>query len=161
MEGLLAEGLEGMRTSTETFEHAINGLLQKRREIMGEMAVTRERLGVLANDVEAIDRVLERLGHRGMLEAAPVLPRHVIFYRGQLRQWLLTQLREHGPATSRALAERLAEIQRKDTRDKRLMDDLVSRIGKALNHMQGGRLITSTQSKRRSENLWQIEEEKR
>ena len=123
-----------MRTSTETYEHAINGLLQKRREIMGEMAVTRERLGVLANDVEAIDRVLERLGHRGMLEAAPQLPRHVIFYRGQLRQWLLTQLREHGPATSRALADRLAQFNESDSRDKRLMDDLVSRVGKALNH---------------------------
>ncbi len=83
-----------MRTSTETYEHTISGLLQKRREIMEEMAVTRERLGVLANDIEAIDRVLERLGHDGKLEMNPHVPRLVLFYRGQLRQWLLTELRE-------------------------------------------------------------------
>jgi len=150
-----------MRTSTETYEHAINGLLQKRREIMGEMAVIRERLGVLANDVEAIDRVLERLGHTGMLDAAPQLPRHVIFYRGQLRQWLLTELRECGPATSRVLAERLAQVQRKDSRDKRMMDDLVNRVGRALNHMQAGRLITGTQNSSRGENLWRVPDDKR
>jgi hypothetical protein len=145
-----------MRTNTETYEHTINGLLQKRHEIIEEMAVTRERLGMLANDIEAIDRVLERLGHTGELEMNPHVPRLVLFYRGQLRQWLLTQLREHGPATSRGLAERLAQLQHKDSRDRRLMDDLVNRVGKALRHMQNARMVVGVQSKKRSENLWRI-----
>jgi hypothetical protein len=40
-----------MRTSTETYEHTISGLLQKRAELMQEMAVAHERLGVLTNDI--------------------------------------------------------------------------------------------------------------
>ena len=147
-----------MSNSTETYEHTINGLLQKRREIMQEMAATRERLGMLANDVEAIDRVLERLGHTGILEAAPQPTQHVIFYRGQLREWLLTQLREHGPTTSRALANRLANFQQRDSLDRRMMNDLVGRIGNALSHMHAARLVVGTQSKRRTENLWRLAE---
>lgn len=143
-----------MRTSTDTYQHAINGLLQKRKEIIDEMAAVRERLGLLANDVEAIDRVLERLGYNGDLEMNPHVPRLVIFYRGQLRQWLLTQLREHGAATARQLAERLVQLQQKDTRDRHLMQDITSRVGKALRHMQSARLVTAAQSKKRSENLW-------
>lgn len=33
--------------------------------MMEELASTRERLAVLANDVESLDRVLERLGYEG------------------------------------------------------------------------------------------------
>ncbi len=43
-----------MRRTTETYEHTINGLLQKRAEMMEEIAVTRERLAVLSNDIEAL-----------------------------------------------------------------------------------------------------------
>lgn len=146
--------------STETYEHAINGLLQKRKEIMEEMASARERLGVLANDVEAIDRVLERLGYNGELEMNPHVPRLVIFYRGQLRQWLLTQLRERGAATARQLAERLLQLQQKDTRDKRLMQDITSRVGKGLRHMQSARLVTAEQKTKRGENTWRLADNK-
>jgi hypothetical protein len=145
-----------MRTSTETYEHTINGLLQKRREILEEMATTRERLGLLTNDIEAIDRVLDRLGYVGELAAKPLTPRFILFYRGQLRQWLLTQLRENGPATSRKLAERLMQIQQKDSSDRRLMEDIVSRIGKALRHMQTSRIVVGTQSTKRGENVWRL-----
>ena len=145
-----------MSKSTETYEHTIGGLLQKRQEVMAEMAIARERLGLLTNDIEAIDRILERLGYGGPLDPKPLAPRFVLFYRGQLRQWLLAQLKENGPATSRALAERLVKIQHKDGSDRRLMEDLVSRIGKALRHMQSARLVVGTQSKKRSENLWRI-----
>jgi hypothetical protein len=145
-----------MSPSTETYEHTINGLLQKRREIMEEMAVTRERLGMMANDIEAIDRILERLGHNSTLEMTPQLPRFVVFYRGQLRQWLLTQLREYGPATTRQLADRLVQVQQKDSSDRRLMQDIVDRVGKGLRHMQNARLVIGMQSKKRSENLWRV-----
>jgi chorismate mutase len=54
----------GMRTSTDTYGHTISSLLQKRKEIMEEMAVARERMGLMANDIEAIDRILSRLNRR-------------------------------------------------------------------------------------------------
>jgi hypothetical protein len=137
-------------------EHTIDGLLQKRHKIIQEITVIREQLGVLANDIETIDQVLEKLGYAGLLEAVPHLPRRVVFYRGQLRRWLLTQLREHGPATSRMLAKRLAQVQRKDLRDKRLMDELAMRIIKLLDNMRTARLVIRVKGKKRSENFWKL-----
>ena len=40
----IGSGVGKMRTSTENYEHTINGLLQKRAELMQEMAAVHERL---------------------------------------------------------------------------------------------------------------------
>jgi hypothetical protein len=103
--------------------------------------------------IETIDQVLEKLGYTGLLEAVPLLPQRGVFYRGQLRRWLLTQLREHGPATSRMLVERLAQIQLKDLR---LMDELAMRIVKLLDNMRAARLVIRVRGKKRSENFWKV-----
>lgn len=86
-----------MRTSTETYEHTINGLRQKRAELMQEIAVLSERLGVLTNDVDAINHVLARLGDTQKFDVTTRVPRIVLFYRGQLQQFLL-----HSIARARA-----------------------------------------------------------
>jgi hypothetical protein len=62
---------------------------------------------LLSNDVEALDRVLERFGYDGEVKLTPCVPRIVLFYRGELRSFLLSQLREHGLLTSRQMAEKL------------------------------------------------------
>jgi hypothetical protein len=143
-----------VRQSTETYEHAINGLLQKRSEMMEDIALTRERLAIISNDVEALDRVLERLGYEGDVKLTPRVPRIVLFYRGELRQFLIGQLRKDGPLTSRAMAERLIQAERKDTRDRRMMSDVVRRMGKALRHMQDAGMVARTPAKARGEYLW-------
>lgn len=142
--------------STETYQHAIGGLLQKRAELMEEIAVTRERLAVLANDVEAMDRVLERLGYDGDVPLTPRVPRIVLFYRGELRQFLLGQLRENGPQTTRQIAERLIQTEGKDARDRRMVSDVVRRIGKALRQMRDCRLVDREQFKGMGADLWRI-----
>lgn len=143
-----------MRRTTETYEHTINGLLQKREEMMEEMAVTRERLAVLSNDIESMDRVLERLGYDGDVKLTARVPRIVLFYRGELRQFLLKQLREHGSMTSRKLAENLVQIEGKDGRDRRMMSDVVRRVGKALRQMQDAKLVIGTKTKSMGEYSW-------
>lgn len=145
-----------MASSTDTYQHTINGLLQKRREIMQEMAETRERLGAMANDIDAIDRVLERLGRNTSGEEQPTRPQHIVFYRGQLRQWLLDQLRENGPATAKQLAQRLLQFQKRDLADRRLMSAVIHRIGKGLQNMHAARMLTKTQASKRGENVWRI-----
>jgi hypothetical protein len=145
-----------MRQSTETYQHTINGLLQKRAEMMEDVAVTRERLAVLSNDIEALDRVLERLGYDGDVNLTPRVPRITLFYRGELRQFLLNQLREHGEMTSRKLAENLVKIEGKDARDRRMMADIVRRIGKALRQMQMSKMVSSVRSKNMGEYTWSI-----
>lgn len=145
-----------MRQSTDSYQHAINGLLQKREEMMEEMAVTRERLAVLSNDIEALDRVLERLGYEGDVKLTPRVPRVVLFYRGELRQFLRGQLQDNGPMTSRALAEKLVQMEGKDARDRRMMADIVRRIGKALRQMQASGMVSGTRGKGMGEYKWQI-----
>lgn len=141
---------------TETYEHTISGLLSKRAEMMEEVAMTRERLGVLSNDIEAIDRVLESLGYSGDVKLTPRIPRIVLFYRGELRQFLLGQLREYGQMTSRQMAENLVRVEGKDARDRRLMSDVVRRIGKALRQMQSAGMVSGKRTKSMGEYLWQI-----
>jgi hypothetical protein len=145
-----------MPHKTETYQHAIGGLLQKRAEMMEEIAVTRERLAVLSNDVEALDRVLETLGYQGDVKLTPRLPRVVLFYRGEMRQFLMGQLREHGPQTSRAIAERLVKLEGKDARDRRMMNDIVKRMGKALRQMQAAKIVTRTAEKIKGEYVWRL-----
>lgn len=58
----------------------------------------------------------------------------VLFYRGELRQFLAGQLRE-GARKSRQMAVALVQTKGKDARDRRMMNDVVRRIGKALRQM--------------------------
>jgi hypothetical protein len=103
--------------------------------MLEELAVIREREGVLANDIEALDRVLERLGYGGPVKLTPRVPPVVLFYRGELRQFLLGSLRDHGPSTSRQMAERLVQLEQKDARDRALNGGRGRRIGKSLRQM--------------------------
>ena len=141
---------------TDTFAHTISGLLAKRGEMMEEMAQVRERLAVMSNDIEAIDRVLETLGYSGDIKLTPRVPRIVLFYRGELRQFLAGQLRDNGPMTSRQLATALALGDGKDARDRRMMNDIVRRIGKALRQMQNAGIVSRTPEKVRGEFVWRI-----
>jgi hypothetical protein len=144
------------KARTDTYQHTISGLLSKREEMLEELAVLREREGVLANDLEALDRVLENLGYDGPVKLTPRVPRVVLFYRGELRAFLLSSLREHGPSTSRQLAERLVSLENKDARDRRMMADVVRRIGKALRQMQDAKLVTGSKAQSMGEYLWRL-----
>lgn len=144
------------KARTETYSHAISALISKREEMLEELAVMREREGALANDLDALDRTLERLGYDGPVKLTPRVPRVVLFYRGELRQFLLGSLREHGPSTSRQLAERLISVEGKDARDRRMMCDVVRRIGKALRQMQDAKMVSRTAAKVRGEFVWRL-----
>lgn len=141
---------------TETYAHTITGLMGRREELLEELAQLREREGVLANDLDALDRVLETLGYDGPVKLTPRVPRVVLFYRGELRQFLLGSIRDHGPSTSRQLAQRLVSIEGKDDRDRRMMADVVRRIGKALRQMQDAKLVSRNKSKGATEYVWSV-----
>lgn len=144
------------RCRSETYEHAISALLAKRDEMMVETAELRERMAVLSNDIESVDRVLERLGYDGDVKLTPRVPRIVLFYRGELRQYLLRHLREHGPATTRQMAEALVQIEGKDARDRRLVSDVIRRIGKALRQMSDSNLVARPDGKSEPLAPWRL-----
>ena len=137
-------------------EQTIEGLLQERHEIVQQLALIRGQIAARVEDIQAIDLKLEELGYTGVLEAIPHQPRRVIFYRGQLREWLLSQLRQEGPATSRTLATQLAHAQQKNVRDKRVVDDLAMRIGKLLYNLQVEKLVVGTRTGTRTEKVWKL-----
>jgi hypothetical protein len=148
-----------MRFSTETYEHTINGLLQKRRELMQEMAILREQLGGLTNDVQAIDHVLGKLGYVGPeLEEKAKPPRLVLFYRGQLQQLLLNALRERGTATTRDLALMVMKLEEKDLTDQRTLNDLMNRVGKALGRLYDAKAVAFTKGPQKNSNIWRVSE---
>lgn len=141
----------------ETYQHTIAGLLRKRGEMLANLSDIREQLAVLSNDLESIERILETLGYEGELPTkATRVPRVVLFYRGELRQFLRQSLQEHGPSTSRELAMRLVQIEGKDGRDRRMMNDIVKRMGKALRQMQDAGIVARTSAKIKGEFVWRL-----
>lgn len=58
--------------------------------------------------------------------------RLVLFYRNELRQWLLRELRKGEPLSSRDLAERICSAEGKDIHDKRMICDVTRRVSKAM-----------------------------
>lgn len=121
----------------------INGLLAKREELSRENADLRERMAVLANDIEALDRVLDACGYRGeLVGSTPRAARIVLFYRNELRDYLLAELRKAGePMTARQLAEAVCQTEGKDSRDRRMLTDVTRRVGCALRKMRASRMV--------------------
>jgi len=131
---------------TETYEHTISGLLQKRADLLGEAERIRDRLAEIKNDVGAIDRVLGTLGYTGDLAAQmPRQKREVIFGRGELTRAILGELRgADGPVTSREIAQAIIAVSGQDARDRKYVSDLTRRVGKALRTLRDESVVRSS-----------------
>ena len=128
------------RARTETFEHPISGLLTKRADLHNEGERIRDRLAEIRNDIDALDRTLSVLGYTGDLDAAmPRAKRHVLFGRGELTRQVLTILRRTGkPLTSRQIAQEIVSDSGMDARDRKFVNELVKRVGKACRQYPDG-----------------------
>ena len=90
------------------YKNTIAGLLRKRGEMLSEIQDTRERLAQLSNDLEGIERVLDTLGYDGDLPTQSTrAARVVLFYRNELRSYIRSCLKGHGPLTNKEIAQRL------------------------------------------------------
>lgn len=124
-------------------EALIAGLLAKREELSRENAELRERMAMLSNDIEALDRVLDTCGYKGELEGrTPRAARIILFYRNELRDYLLAELRKAPePLTARQLACLVCQTEGKDSRDRRLLTEITRRVGCALRKMRASRMV--------------------
>lgn len=124
--------------TNETYDHTISGLLKRRNELQSENAVLRERMAIIANEVEAIDLVLDGLGHSSPSEERAVRQERIIlFYRNELRDYIIARLKEvPGPVSSRQIAEMICLTENRDGKDRRLLNDVVKRVGKALRQLR-------------------------
>lgn len=131
---------------TDTFEHTITGLLAKRRDMLTEAELIRDRLAEIKNDLSALDRTLGTLGFAGDLEGMmPRQKRQVIFGRGDLLRAILDELRgAERPLRSREIAQAIIAVRGDDPRDQRYIADLTRRVGKALRVLRDQSAMRST-----------------
>src|SRR5580658_2194773 len=128
-------------------QHTISGLLRKRADLQRQNVEYRERMAVIANDIEAIDRVLDTFGYQGELEGrTPRAARIILFYRNELRQFLQAELAKAGrPMSTRELAELICQTEGKSAADRRLLADITKRASKALRDMRRAGIVRSVE----------------
>jgi hypothetical protein len=143
---------------TETFEHAIASLLTKRQDMLAEAAFLREKQAVLANDLDALERTLAALGYTGALSYDEKQPRVTLFYRGELREFVLRTLKD-GPQTTRQLSEALLNIEGRNPSDSRLLADVTRRIGKSLRLMQTSGFVQRRKMPEDKHFVWYLAED--
>jgi hypothetical protein len=119
------------------------GLLRKRNELQRECASLREQMAIVSNNIETIDRVLEAFGLEGELEGkTPRAARVILFYRNELREYLLGELRRADrPLSSRELASMVCQCEGKDARDRRLVADITRPVRCALRKMRAAKIV--------------------
>ena len=133
------------RSRATDYSHTVSGLLDKRVEMFHEAEGIRDRLAVIKNDIDALDRTLHAFGYDGDLDAAmPRQKRHVMFGRGELTRQVLTTMRRAGkPMTSRQIAQDIVSDSGMDARDRKLVTDLTRRVGKACRQYPDGAISKS------------------
>jgi len=133
-------------------QHTISGLLRKRDALQRETAECRERLAIIANDIEAIDRVLDSFGYQGSMEGkTPRAARIILFYRNELRQFLQAELQRAGrPMPTRELALAICQADGHSAQDRRLLSDVTKRASKALREMRRLGIIESVSDRGRN-----------
>jgi hypothetical protein len=129
----------------EEYERTISGLIKKRAEMMGELHALRERMGVVTNDLQCLDRVLQAFGYEGDLEGLPVAKsKLVLFHKSELQQHVLHVLRSAAePLSSRDIAVGIATTEGRDRYDKRAILDIIKRVGKCLGTLRYRGLVLS------------------
>lgn len=140
----------------ENEQHTVSGLLRKREQLQQENATLRERMASIANDIEAIDRVLDAFGHHEPLEGRTArAARIILFYRNELREFLQKELAKAGkPLSTRELAIILCETEGKATSDRRMLSDVARRASKCLREMRHIGIVESIP--RRGAYLWAL-----
>jgi hypothetical protein len=126
------------------YDITIHGLLRKRSELMLTLEVKRDELAAAQNDILAIERVLETLGHTDELDQ----PRRRVLkdIRRQLSRFVLDEIRKDGPHTTRTIADRLAAMEGKDAGDKKLMKDITARVSKCMTGLVDRKAVVRTKT---------------
>lgn len=123
-----------MKHSTDTYEHTINGLLQKRADLFNETERIRDRLATIRNDVASLDRTLRMVGYTGDLDG--IMPKRKVyrlFGQGELLEAVLNELRHaERPLKSREIAQGIVALRGDDARDRGYVSEVTRRISKCL-----------------------------
>jgi hypothetical protein len=134
----------------EDYTHAISGLIRRREELRTEAHSLADRQAAIINDLDAIERSLQSLGHSGPFNLRPVRQaRIILFYRNELRGFLRGELEKRTePVLTRELAVLLCQMEGKAPEDRRLLSDVSRRVCGALAQMRDMGQVTRTGSRK-------------
>ena len=132
------------------FQHTISGLLTKRSQVVQTLRDAEYALADAQADVAALDRSLRLLGFKENPEQ--YMPKHKnrrIFKKGEMLSGAYAVLREaDGPLSSREICLKLLSEKGLDALDKKTINQVTSRVYKALvKEAEVGR-VTRRQSER-------------
>tara|TARA_R110002110_G_scaffold411228_1_gene635375 strand:+ start:8851 stop:9336 length:486 start_codon:yes stop_codon:yes gene_type:complete len=137
---------------TKGFELAINALLSKRTYVLEDAKAARAALEAVEADLAALDHTLGVLGFtEDPAKYMPTRKNRRVFKKGEMVRSALAVLREaSGPLSSREICLALLEAKGIDTSDKRLVNQVTSRVYKALQREAGAGRVTAKQHSGRS-----------
>lgn len=115
-----------------TRPNTVAGLIEKHREIAGQIDVTRNRLNALVFDLEAIEHAIRLFDPQAQLGRAKPLPSPHAAFKGEMRRDVLAALRAaQGPLTSLDIARQVI-TRRKLGEDPKTVTMMRKRVGAAL-----------------------------
>ena len=141
-----------MEQGDDGYKRGASALLRKRGEILSDIAECQERVAQSKNDLAAVERCLALMGAELDLptqeKRAPKAQRVQLYYRNELRTFIRKQLEaSDGPLSTRQMALALIELEGRDAGDRRLLSDMVRRLGSSLHKMRAdGAANSVTQS---------------
>jgi len=140
----------GARLAQEDYSHTISGLQKRREELRAEAQGLADRQAAIVNDLDAIERCLQSLGHSSPLQLRPVRQaRIILFYRNELRGFLRGELEKRTePVPTRELAALLCQMEGKAPEDRRLFQDVSRRVCGALGQMRNMGQVVRTGSRK-------------
>lgn len=140
------------------YQLTVSGLLRKRRELQQEAEELRSRLAEVSNDLNVIERAIAIIGHDGALpDASPRATRIALFVRGELKRFIRDTLaKTDKPLRSREIAALLFDAQGRDFGDRRVRNEIVKRVGKALSQMAHAGIVVKDGGKNRGDWVWSL-----
>jgi hypothetical protein len=112
--------------------NTVAGLLEKHREIAGQIEATRQTLNRLVADLEAIEHTVYLFDPDAKLGRAKPLPSKDAAFRGEMRRHVMSALRAaQGPLTSLEIAQQVITVRKLDS-DPATVIMIRKRVGAAL-----------------------------
>jgi hypothetical protein len=138
-------------------EHVLSGLIEKRREIAGQIEAVQMQLRQLIIDIDNVDATIRLFQPDIDLEEIrpkPLPPRHTAF-KGEVQRIVLGALRDTGIAlTTKDITIRVMSERNLNLNDKKLVRIVSKRVGACLKHHRNKGLVRS--ERRGAGMAWEI-----
>lgn len=131
-------------TGARKYQHTINGLLTKRSYVMEALKDAEHSLKEVRADMAALDRSLKLLGFADDPQSyMPARKNRRMFKKGEMLRCAYDVLREaDGPLSSREICLKLLSDKGFDLTDKKTVNQVTSRVYKALlREQEAGHLV--------------------